>query len=574
MLYAVGVVVVTIVLFGILYPLLVIDWSRTSLLLGVINVTIMVILNFFLVDGLMSETLAERMPPRVLPELDPVSAMPAESRAIVYCPIRLRSESELSFIDTCLIPSMEGNHESWAKWVVVSGSEPEMQSRESARIRELQARFGSDRVSYFHRHSCMRNWERKRGGYMQFMLWLQQGACADGLLKKDPRFPSIPSGCVFDELPPDPAMLRGAEYLLMSDSDTLWPRDSMRRLVGKLLHPANREYVILQTDIRPYNGNESVLNSAYSFFKDLFSRRGEGFWLIYRHLTFFGHGAVWRIDRFLDCMAGRMREGFLSHDIIEGFFARAALVTDVVTMEEWPPNLYLLEKQQFRWWLGTWMAGLFFGTKVPDETGRYVKNPISWTHKYLLARIFSTYTNPPLIVLYVLTAAAVAYRSGPALFYLAGLLYFWFGRNIVWNRGWPFLRLCLRHLAVVGVLTPVLTLMTGLFVIRSLGTTVWYRWILRRPVKHGWTVQGSLSKPTPDDVVRKLGHLVVPGMLLGLFGTAYVFATGAFFAAMFSVPLALTPLVLWITALPPEHLRWPNPGIQAMPTVRESVPES
>ena len=92
--------------------------------------------------------------------------------------------------------------------------------------------------------------------------------------------------------------------------------------------------------------------------------------------------------------------------------------------------------------------------------------------------------------------------------------------------------------------------------------------------RHGWAVQGSLPKPTPDDVVRELQHLVVSGMLLGLLGTAYVFATGAFFAAMFFVPLALTPLVLWITALPPERLNWPRRETQIARAMEQPVPES
>jgi len=538
---------------GVLYCVYVVDWSDMGFLLGLPNIAAMFILNFWLLDSLFSERVGERQPPRILPEVQVDGTLPPHMQTVSYCPILLRSQEELSFINECLLPSLENNPDRAIRWVIVSASPAQVQEQEEQRILELQRRYGRDRVLYFHRHPDMRNWERKRGGYMQFMLWLQNFLNEDGTIAADPRFPSCPAGRLYDRMLGDIQALEGTRYFVIGDSDTVWPPNSIRRLVCKMAHPANREYVIFQTDINAHNPDASVMTRAYTFTKNAFKRRGEGTWVILGHLTFFGHGAGWEIDRFLSHMAGKMREGYLSHDIIEAFFAKAALVTDVTTLEEWPSNLYLLEKQQYRWWLGTRMAAPFFGRRIRNEEGRWMRNPASLSDKFLLAKIFSTYLNPPIFLFFVTTASMMSYHIAPALIYLLLPFYTLLGRNIIWNQGRKMLWSSAKYMCILLLLTPTLIMMTTLFVLRTwIGDLV--RLMRARPSSEArWLVQGSLPKPAPRQVPLYVKPIMTSAVIYGILGSVGIFERGAVVAALFFLPLAAAPLFTWMTSLPGDE---------------------
>ena len=61
------------------------------------------------------------------------------------------------------------------------------------------------------------------------------------------------------------------------------------------------------------------------------------------------------MDAFTAALAGRVPENaLLSHDLIEGIFARAGLVTDVELFEEFPTDYEVAAARQHRWARGDW----------------------------------------------------------------------------------------------------------------------------------------------------------------------------------------------------------------------------
>jgi cyclic beta-1,2-glucan synthetase len=78
-------------------------------------------------------------------------------------------------------------------------------------------------------------------------------------------------------------------------------------------------------------------------YQDLF---GEG--------SFTGKG-IYDVDAFTAALAGKVPDSsLLSHDLFEGVFARAGLVTDVELFEEFPSHFEAAAARQHRWARGDW----------------------------------------------------------------------------------------------------------------------------------------------------------------------------------------------------------------------------
>ncbi|HTQ79201.1 MAG TPA: glycosyl transferase, partial [Thermoanaerobaculia bacterium] len=161
-------------------------------------------------------------------------------------------------------------------------------------------------------------------------------------------------------------------YVLTLDADTRLPREAARRLIGTLAHPLNRPhydasrgrvtegYGVLQPRIAPtlptdqdgslyqrlFSGPAGIdpyAAAVSDVYQDLF---GEG--------SFTGKG-IYDVDAFRAALAGKVPENaLLSHDLFEGIFVRAGLVTDIELFEEFPAHFALAASRQHRWARGDW----------------------------------------------------------------------------------------------------------------------------------------------------------------------------------------------------------------------------
>jgi cyclic beta-1,2-glucan synthetase len=234
-------------------------------------------------------------------------------------------------------------------------------------ISDLNRRYGpapdGDRFLLLHRRR-LRNegqgkwigWERKRGKLHEFNRLLR-GATDTSFVSADGRPPIVPAG---------------VRYVIILDADTRLPRGAARRLIGKMAHPLNRPtldprsgrvidgYAVLQPRVTPSlpTGREgSLFQRVFSstsgmdpyacavsdVYQDLF---GEG--------SYCGKG-IYDVDLFEAALAGRIPENtLLSHDLLEGIFARAGLVSDVEVIDEFPARYDVAVSRQYRWARGDW----------------------------------------------------------------------------------------------------------------------------------------------------------------------------------------------------------------------------
>jgi cyclic beta-1,2-glucan synthetase len=199
-------------------------------------------------------------------------------------------------------------------------------------------------------------WERKRGKLHE-LNQLLRGDADTTFVPVDPDMPSVP---------PD------VRYVITLDADTRLPRETVRRLVGKLAHPLNRArfdatagrvvegYAVLQPRVTPslpigregsqfqrtfssMTGIDPYGNAVSDVYQDLF---GEG--------SYAGKG-IYDIDAFEAALANRVPVGsLLSHDLFEGTFARAGLVSDIEVIEEFPSRYDVSAARNHRWARGDW----------------------------------------------------------------------------------------------------------------------------------------------------------------------------------------------------------------------------
>jgi len=192
--------------------------------------------------------------------------------------------------------------------------------------------------------------------------------------------------------------LLGAKYVITLDTDTQLPRDSAHQFVSAMAHPLNHAqfdnerqlvtegYGILQprmavslpgTNRSRYArlfGSESGIDpytrAVSDVYQDVF---GEG--------SFIGKG-IYDVDAFEQSLKGRFPEDrILSHDLLEGCYARAGLLSDVLLYEEYPLSYSADVSRRHRWIRGDWQIASWMLRRVPGNSLEPAcssrKNPLS-----------------------------------------------------------------------------------------------------------------------------------------------------------------------------------------------------
>lgn len=197
----------------------------------------------------------------------------------------------------------------------------------------------------------------------------------------------------------DVPLLPAIRYVLTLDSDTQLPRGAAQRMIGTMAHPLNRPvidpdlnivvdgYGLLQprVGISVQSAARSYLASIYSGQTgfDIYSRAiSDVYQDLYGEGIFTGKG-IYDIDAFRQVLEHRFpRNTLLSHDLIEGAYVRAGLASDIEVIDDYPSRYSAYNRRKHRWLRGDWQIVRWIFNRVPDESRRLVRNPISFISRW------------------------------------------------------------------------------------------------------------------------------------------------------------------------------------------------
>ncbi len=181
------------------------------------------------------------------------------------------------------------------------------------------------------------------------------------------------------ELPPD--MLKRCPFVLTVDADTVLPPGAAAKLAGALAHPMNRYgedgrgHALLAPRI------ENLPGHSMTKFQKLYSGRlgidiyGAAASEIYQDLSgegiYSGKG-IYDVAAFSAALYGKIKpNSVLSHDLLEGLFARAALASDVVFYDAQPRAIGSWAARLHRWTRGDWQLVPYLFRKDVDSMGKW-----------------------------------------------------------------------------------------------------------------------------------------------------------------------------------------------------------
>ena len=242
---------------------------------------------------------------------------------------------------------------------------------------------GEEIFYFYHRRSVFNEvdkiwtgWERKRGALMEFNEMLL-GSTTTSFI------------------PYSGNQLKGADikYIITLDADTILPYDMALKMIGTMAHPLNlpiidderhivvKGYGLMQPrvtfDMDSSNkstfariftgmvGMDPYAGAVSDVYQDLF---GEG--------IFTGKG-IYDMKVFYNILKDVVPENaVLSHDLLEGSYVRAALVSDLELVDAYPSKYNAYATRLQRWIRGDWQLIPWLNRIIYNRNDRLIINPL------------------------------------------------------------------------------------------------------------------------------------------------------------------------------------------------------
>lgn len=366
--------------------------GTTPGIVGLVAVLTLIPLSVFAI-GAVNWTFAVELEPSPPPKLELKNGITSAYRTMVVIPALIVNESGLRNLMEHLEHRFLANRDDNLHFAILGDFADAPQEHmledyaliELARstIRDLNTKYErADAFFFLHRRrlwnaseNSWMGWERKRGKLEEFNLLLRGGETSYFVQEGDT------------------SILSQVKFVITLDADTELPMQVARRLVGTLAHPLNRPvlnsargivvdgYGIIQprvdvvapaaersrfakllagdTGLDPYS---SAVSDVY---QDFFNRA-----------VYIGK-AIYDVDAMLGALRGRFPENLLlSHDLLEGAFARVGFASDVELLEDFPSGFDTFAQRQHRWVRGDWQVTPWLLPGVQDSHGQIQKNPL------------------------------------------------------------------------------------------------------------------------------------------------------------------------------------------------------
>ncbi|WP_073993587.1 GH36-type glycosyl hydrolase domain-containing protein [Parasporobacterium paucivorans] len=443
----------SIILFTVLLTLLILSYTMNHIsgnpyLYLILTVAAAIIPASEIVISIINWVVCKVKNPAVFPRLELKEGIPENLSTMVVIPALLSDKKRVIEIMENMENHYLGNREKNLYFALIGAfkdSDHENNKEDKSVVKEASDRIdalnskytdGKKDVFYFYNRQRKFNekdnnwtgWERKRGALMEFNELL--------LGSEDTSF-----SFYSNELLPN----ANIKYVITLDADTVLPLGMAKKMIGAMAHPLNRPvidqkdgvvsegYGLMQPKVsfdsdssnrsifsRIYTGQEGLdpyASAISDVYQDLF---GEG--------IFTGKG-IYDLKVFQTVLKGKLPENaILSHDLLEGSFVRAALVSDLELVDSYPSKYNSFMARLHRWVRGDWQLIPWLGGKIFTRDKTCIKNPLSYVSKWKIMDNLRRSLLTPSVMLLIILGLSILPGSG----------IFWVGFGIV-SMGLPLI---------------------------------------------------------------------------------------------------------------------------------------
>ena len=335
--------------------------------------------------------------PAPLPRLDYARGIPATHATLVVVPTMLGSSNGIENLLEALEVRYLANADRNVFFALLTDfrdaqqehlpADAELVRQVSHGIAELNEKYKSDRPNIFYLFHRPRRWNAREKLWMGYERKRGKLAGLNHLLRGGGRE-------VFSQITGDLALLPHIKYVITLDTDTQLPRDAARELAATMGHPLNcpvydnhRGLVVEGYSILQPRVAVSLPAASRSRFVKLFSGDAgidpytravsDVYQDVFQEGSFIGKG-IYDVDAFELAVGGKFPENrILSHDLLEGSYARSALVSDIQLFEDFPSRYQADTRRRHRWMRGDWQIATWLLPRLPGADVRRVQNPLT-----------------------------------------------------------------------------------------------------------------------------------------------------------------------------------------------------
>ncbi|XZE19747.1 GH36-type glycosyl hydrolase domain-containing protein [Pirellulaceae bacterium SH449] len=347
--------------------------------------------------GLINWLVTLCIPPNRLPRLDFSRGIPPELHSLVVIPTMLVSEKNIAHLIEGIEVRYLANRDNNLSFGLLTdfrdAPQQHLPEDESllqlamAGVESLNAKYTNGAGEIFFLFHRPRQWNAQEKTWMGYERKRGKLSDLNTLLRGGSHEP-------FSQIVGDTSLLIGAKYVITLDTDTMLPRGIAQQLIGTLAHPLNHArldphrnivthgYGILQPGVATTMEREGLswfarLNCGEPGLDPYTRAISDVYQDLFHEGSFIGKG-IYDVDAFAATTEKRFLENqILSHDLLEGCYARCGLVSDIQVYESYP-NRYLSDvSRRHRWTRGDWQISGWGLPYILGPKNRCERNPLS-----------------------------------------------------------------------------------------------------------------------------------------------------------------------------------------------------
>ncbi len=335
--------------------------------------------------------------PHPLPKMDFETGVPATCRTLVVVPTIISDVAIVESMVDALEVRFLANREETIHFALLTdfsdadretlpGDDAILQLADSG-IRRLNEKYETGGAPIFYLFHRPRRWNPQEG------VWMGEERKRGKLRDLNKALRNVDTAA-FSRIVGDVEALRATRYVITLDSDTQLPRNSARSLIEAMAHPLNQPR--FDAESNTVIGGYGILQprvgvSLSSTQRSLYARLHGGdagidpytravsdtYQDAFREGSFVGKG-IYDVDAFARALKGRLPDNaILSHDLLEGCYARSGLLSDVELIEDYPTSYRSDVRRRHRWIRGDWQIADWITPRVPGRDGKGIPNPLS-----------------------------------------------------------------------------------------------------------------------------------------------------------------------------------------------------